>query len=86
MPRGVRKSIEDQIADIELKIQELQEKKKAQISDIDLRIQELQGKKKQLLEEKDHEAIQQLMDAAKEAGLTPTELVQQLSEQKKSEE
>lgn len=85
MPRGVRKSIEDQISDIDQKIQELQEKKKAQISDIDKKIQELQEKKKQLQAEKDQEAIQQLLDAAKETGITPAELVKQLAEQKKSE-
>ena len=86
MPRGVKKTIEDQISEIDQKIQELQEKKKAQISDTDRKIQEFQEKKKQLLEEKDQEAIRQLLDAAKETGITPAELVKQLAEQKKSED
>lgn len=67
MPRGVRKSIEDQISEIDLKIQELQEKKK------------------QLQTAKEQEEVQQLLDAARELGLTPAELVKQLSEQKKTE-
>lgn len=56
-----------------------------QISDIDQKIQELQEKKKQLQAEKEQEEIQQLLDAAKELGLSPAELVQKLAEQKKSE-
>ncbi|QNK42209.1 hypothetical protein [Caproicibacter fermentans] len=68
MPRGVRKSIEDQISEIDLKIQELQEKKK------------------QLLEEKEQEDIRQLLEAAKESGLTPADLVKKLTEKKESEE
>jgi uncharacterized protein YoxC len=56
-----------------------------QISDIDQKIQELQEKKKQLQEEKEQKEIQQLLDAVKETGFTPAELVKQLAEQKKSE-
>ena len=59
MPRGSRKSIEDQIADVETKIQELQ------------------AKKKELLEAKEQEDIRRLLDAVKEAGTTPEELVKQ---------
>ncbi len=64
MPRGSRKkSIEDQIAEVDSKINELQEQKK------------------QLLAEKDRKN-RQLLDAAKEAGISPAELVQQLKSQK----
>lgn len=68
MPRGTRKSIDEQISEIDLKIQELQEKKK------------------QLLEAKEQEDIRQLLDAAKESGLTPADLVKKLAEKKKSDE
>lgn len=68
MPRGTRKSIDEQISDIDLKIQELQEKKK------------------QLLETKEQEDIRQLLEAAKESGLTPADLVKKLTEEKESEE
>lgn len=68
MPRGTRKSIDDQISDIDLKIQELQEKKK------------------QLLDAKEQEDIRQLLEAAKESGLTPADLVKKLTEEKESEE
>jgi len=56
-----------------------------QISDIDQKIQELQEKKKQLQTEKEQEEVRQLLDAAKELGLTPAELVKQLSVKKESE-
>jgi len=68
MPRGTRKSIDEQISDIDLKIQELQEKKK------------------QLLEAKEQEDIRQLLEAAKESGFTPADLVKKLTEEKESEE
>jgi len=67
MPRGSRKSIEDQIADVETKIQELQ------------------AKKKELLEAKEQEDIRRLLDAVKEAGTTPEELVKQLLSQDKNQ-
>lgn len=63
MPRGNRKSFDEQISDIDLKIQELQEKKK------------------QLLEAKEQEDIRQLLEAAKESGLTPADLVKKLTEE-----
>ncbi len=53
-----------------------------QINDIDLKIQELQESKKQLLQEKGQEDIRQLLEAAKSAGITPSELVKQLVEKK----
>lgn len=52
-----------------------------QISDIDLKIQELQEKKKQLQEAKEQENIRQLLDAVKESGLTPADLVKKLTEE-----
>ncbi|CAB1254353.1 conserved protein of unknown function [Ruminococcaceae bacterium BL-6] len=67
MPRGPRKrSLEEQIADVDSKIQELQEKKK------------------QLLAAKEQEDIRQLLEAAREAGTTPAELVKRLRSQKES--
>jgi flagellar basal body P-ring protein FlgI len=67
MPRGSRKSIEEQIADVETKIQELQ------------------AKKKELLQVKEQEDIRRLLDAVKEAGTTPEELVKQLLSQDKNQ-
>ena len=67
MPRGSRKSIEEQIADVESKIQELQ------------------TKKKELLEAKEQEDIRRLLDAVKEAGTTPEELVKQLLSQNENQ-
>jgi len=66
MPRGSRKSVEEQIADVETKIQELQ------------------AKKKELLQVKEQEDIRRLLDAVKEAGTTPEELVKQLLSQDKN--
>ena len=67
MPRGSRKSVEEQIADVETKIQELQ------------------AKKKELLQVKEQEDIRRLLDAVKEAGTTPEELVKQLLSQDKNQ-
>lgn len=67
MPRGSRKPIEEQIADVETKIQELQ------------------TKKKELLEAKEQEDIRRLLDAVKEAGTTPEELVKQLLSQNENQ-
>ncbi|MET0016687.1 hypothetical protein [Oscillibacter sp.] len=68
MPRGSRKKpIEEQIADVESKIQELQ------------------TKKKELLEAKEQEDIRRLLDAVKEAGTTPEELVKQLLSQNENQ-
>ena len=67
MPRGSRKSIEEQIADVETKIQELQ------------------AKKKELLQVKEQEDIRRLLDAVKEAGTTPEELVKQLLSQNENQ-
>ncbi len=53
-----------------------------QIAEVDSKINELQEQKKQLLAEKEQEDIRQLLDAAKEAGISPAELVQQLKSQK----
>lgn len=61
MARGVRrKTIEEQIADIDSQMKELKEKKK------------------ELLAAKEQEDIRKLLDAAKEAGMTPAELVKKL--------
>lgn len=62
MPRGNRKTTEEQISEIDLKINELNEQKK------------------QLLVKKEQEDIQKLLDAAKEAGVSPAELVKKLTE------
>ena len=62
MPRGIRKSIEEQISEIDLKINELNEQKK------------------ELLEKRDQEDIQKLLEAAKDAGVSPAELVKKLTE------
>jgi len=67
MPRGSRKPIEEQIADVETKIQELQ------------------AKRKELLQVKEQEDIRRLLDAVKEAGTTPEELVKQLLSQDKNQ-
>ena len=67
MPRGSRKPIEEQIADVETKIQELQ------------------AKRKELLEAKEQEDIRRLLDAVKEAGTTPEELVKQLLSQNENQ-
>jgi len=53
-----------------------------QIAEVDSKINELLEQKKQLLAEKEQEDIQQLLDAAKEAGISPAELVKQLKSQK----
>ena len=67
MPRGSRKPIEEQIADVETKIQELQ------------------AKRKELLQVKEQEDIRRLLDAVKEAGTTPEELVKQLLSQNENQ-
>lgn len=62
MPRGSRKTIEERVSEIDLKINELNEQKK------------------QLLEKKEQEDIQKLLEAVKEAGVSPAELVKKLTE------
>ena len=62
MPRGSRKTIEERVSEIDLKINELNEQKKL------------------LLEKKEQEDIQELLEAAKEAGVSPAELVKKLTE------
>lgn len=53
-----------------------------QIAEVENKIKEYQEKRKQLLAQKEQEDIQELLDAAKEAGVSPAELVQQLKSQK----
>lgn len=61
MPRGVRKSLEEQIAEIDRQIEELTELKA------------------KLQKQKDQEDIRKLLEAAKEVGLSPEELVKKLT-------
>ena len=68
MPRGSRKTIEEQISEVDSKLKELNEQKK------------------QLLEKKEQEDIQTLLEAAKEAGVSPAELVKKLKEKAPTEE
>jgi len=61
MPRGVRRTADEQIAFIDRQIQELTEKRKL------------------IIESKEQDAIDELLRAAKAAGKSPTELVNELS-------
>ena len=56
-----------------------------QIADVETKIQELQAKKKELQQVKEQEDIRRLLDAVKEAGTTPEELVKQLLSQDKNQ-
>lgn len=66
MPRGVRKpKVLKSIPD--------------QISEIDEQIASLKAKKKDLIAEQEKQAISQLLEAAKAAGVSPIELVSKLT-------
>lgn len=55
-----------------------------QIAEAESKVKEYQDKIKDLKAEKEKEDIQKLLDAAKEAGMSPAELVEQLKVQKNS--
>jgi DNA-binding transcriptional MerR regulator len=67
MPRGVRmnKPVEEKLKDIDAKIEQLQKQKAAIIQDMD--------------KINNQAAISQLLEAAKNAGKTPAELVAELA-------
>lgn len=55
-----------------------------QLAEVEKKIKEYQEQRKQLLAQKEQEDIQELIDAAKEAGISPAELVKQLKSQKEA--
>jgi len=55
-----------------------------QLAEVEKKIKEYQEQKKQLLAQREQEDIQALLDAAKEAGISPAELVKQLKAQKEA--
>jgi anion-transporting ArsA/GET3 family ATPase len=74
MPRGKQKTIEDRISDIDSDIQEVEAKK----AKLDEKIKALNGQKQELLDEIQHQKLQELQSIIEESGITVEEAIQRL--------
>lgn len=74
MPRGKQKTIEDRISDIDSDIQEVEAKK----AKLDEKIKALNGQKQELLDEIQHQKLQELQSIIEESGITVEEAIQKL--------
>lgn len=67
-PKKILKSLEDQIIDIDIQIEQLKEE-----------ITNLRAKRKQLMAEKDQEDMKKIINMVKESGKTPAEFLVAIS-------
>lgn len=80
MARGVRKSHDERIADIDLKIDEQVILKKEKIAAIDEKIKDLQAQKEQILLEKKQAQFEELKGMLDKLNLTPEEALEKLKQ------
>jgi septal ring factor EnvC (AmiA/AmiB activator) len=77
MPRGVVRSDEDRIAEIDTAIADLEDKKEK----LQEKIDDLDKQKQDILEAQKQKKINELLDLIEASGRTPDELIAMLKEQ-----
>lgn len=81
MARGQKKTYEDKVAELTLKIEQECDKKAKAIKAFDEKIHALNEEKKALIEEHNNELVTQLKEAIESSGLTVEEAIKKFKEQ-----